>query len=102
MKNNRNNFEQQVPFVGFPANMMMFPNYLNDNYSNLDAKVSSLEKKIKVLENRVSRLESPYQNNTPNYNAMQNNQMPIGQTYNNSNYQSTQNNNPYNGEMYMM
>lgn len=29
---------------GMPTNMLMFPNYMNDNYNNLDTRVSSLEK----------------------------------------------------------
>lgn len=99
MKSDRNNYPM-MPFPvnnGMPTNMMMYPNYLNDNYSGLDSRVSSLEKKVKTLENRISRLEAPYGNNQ-NY-GMQNNQN------NNNNtcpYQTTQNNSGYNGEMYMM
>lgn len=96
MKDNRNNYMPQMfPFANMqnmaqmgtvPGNAMMYPNYMNGNYSNLDSRVSALEKKVKVLENRISRLESPYQNN-------QGNNIP---------YQTTQNDNNYNGEMYMM
>lgn len=102
MKNERNNFmPQMIPFIGdnnIPANMMMFPNYMNDNYISLDKKVTSLEKKVKVLENRISRLEVPYQNNNmqsyqTNQPNMQNQSLP---------YQTTQNNGTFNGEMYMM
>ena len=86
MKNDRAGFMSQAavfPNGPFPMNGMMFPNYMNDNnYNNLESRVSNLEKKVNNLENRVSRLENPYQNNTP--------------------YQTTQNNNSYNGEMYMM
>lgn len=96
MKDNRNNYMPQMfPFPNMqnmagmgtmPGNAMMYPNYMNTNYSALDNRVSALEKKVKVLENRISRLESPYQNN-------QGNNIP---------YQTTQNNDNYNGEMYMM
>ena len=93
MKNDRN--MGMMPFRnmmgGMPTNMLMFPNYMNDNYNNLDTRVSSLEKKVKVLENRISRLEVPYQNNL-NTNMNSNSQTP---------YQSTQNTG-YNGDMYMM
>ena len=86
MKNERQNMNGQFFPFGIPSNMMMFPNYMNDNYSNLENKVSMLEKKVKVLENKVQRLENPYgMNNTQ--------QIP---------YQTTQNNNNYNDEMYMM
>lgn len=100
MKSERNNFmPQMMPFPQggmMPTNTMMFPNYMNDNYSNLDNRVNSLEKKVKVLENRISRLETPYQNNTSmQYNQNQN-------TQGMSPYQTTQNNTGYNGEMYMM
>lgn len=94
MKNDRNNFmPNMAPFQGnMPTNMMMYPNYMNDNYNVLENKISSLEKKVKTLENRISRLETPYQNNTQNYQTPQ--QIP---------YQATQNGtNNYNGEMYMM
>lgn len=84
MKNDRQNMNQYFPF-GIPSNMMMFPNYMNDNYSNLENKVSMLEKKVKILENRVQRLENPY--------GINSNQMTP--------YQTTQNNS-YNDEMYMM
>lgn len=98
MKSERNNFmPQMMPFGQggmMPTNAMMFPNYMNDNYSNLDNRVNSLEKKVKVLENRISRLETPYQNNT----GMQYSQNTQGM----STYQTTQNNTGYNGEMYMM
>lgn len=109
MKSDRNNpGSQMMPFIptmGMPTNMMMFPNFMNDNYSNLDNKVSTLEKKVKVLENRISRLENPYQNaNTQNYQApgvsMQNQNNQV--TQNQVPYQTTQNNGNYNGEMYMM
>ena len=102
MKSDRNNLgSQMMPFMpnmGMPTNMMMFPNFMNDNYSNLDNRVSTLEKKVKVLENRISRIENPYQNtNIQNYQSQQtnsqNSQVP---------YQTTQNNGNYNGEMYMM
>ena len=100
MKDQRCNFNGgMMPFVsGMPTNMMMFPNFMNDNYSNLENKVNSLEKKVRVLENRISRLENPYQNNN-----MQNYQTPQGNIQNNDlPYQTTQNNSNYNGEMYMM
>ena len=47
MKDQRCNFNGgMMPFVsGMPTNMMMFPNFMNDNYSNLENKVNSLEKK---------------------------------------------------------
>ena len=65
MKNDRNMGMMPFPNMmgGMPTNMLMFPNYMNDNYNNLDTRISSLEKKVKVLENRISRLEVPYQNN---------------------------------------
>ena len=89
MKNDRNMGMMPFPNMmgGMPTNMLMFPNYMNDNYNNLDTRVSSLEKKVKVLENRISRLEVPDQNNLNS-----NSQTP---------YQSTQNTG-YNGDMYMM
>lgn len=97
MKSERNNFApQMMPFPQggmMPTNMMMFPNYMNDNYSNLDNRVTSLEKKVRVLENRLSRLETPYQNTGNMQSYSQNNATP---------YQTTQNNTSYNGEMYMM
>lgn len=102
MKSERNNFTpQMMPFPGMgnmPTNMMMFPNYMNDNYTSLDNRISSLEKKVKVLENRISRIENPYQNtNTQSYqNTVTNTQTQT------SPYQTTQNNTGYNGEMYMM
>ena len=80
--------------------MMMFPNYMNDNYSNLETKVNQLEKKVKVLENKVSRLEAPYQNQQ-NYQNNLNNNLNNNQN-DNIPYQATQNNSLYNGEMYMM
>ena len=98
MKSERNNFQPQMmtfPGVGnIPTNMMMFPNYMNDNYTNIDNRLSALEKKVKVLENRISRIEAPYQNNNIQYQTPQNN--------NTAPYQTTQNNAGYNGEMYMM
>lgn len=98
MKSDRNSFMGAMPPFNsnFPANMVMFPNYLNDNYNNLDNKINSIEKKIKVLENRISRLESPYQNNMMKQPYSNTNQAELNP------YQSTQNNNSYNGEMYMM
>lgn len=105
MKSDRNNLGSQMmpfmPTMGMPTNMMMFPNFMSDNYSNLDNRISTLEKKVKVLENRVSRIENPYQNtNTQSY------QTPQVNTQSNQNtqvpYQTTQNNGSYNGEMYMM
>lgn len=96
MKNDRAGFMSQAaifPNAAFPMNGMMFPNYMNDNnYNNLENRVSTLEKKVKNLENRISRLENPYQNNNQNYQN----------TNNNYPYQATQNNDNYNGEMYMM
>lgn len=91
MNNRNNNLALQTPFgpVGFPTNMMMFPNYMNDNYN-------ALEKRIKVLETKVSRLETLCQNQQNyqgNTNSQQNDNIP---------YQTTQNNSLYNGEMYMM
>lgn len=93
MKNDRNMGMMPFPNMmgGMPTNMLMFPNYMNDNYNNLDTRIFSLEKKVKVLENRISRLEVPYQNNL-NTNINSNSQTP---------YQSTQNTG-YNGDMYMM
>lgn len=105
MKNERNAYMPQMmpisnmqgmpPQMGnMPTNMMMFPNYMNGNYNSLENRVNALEKKVKVLENRLSRLETPYQNtgmqNCPN---SQNQQVP---------YQTTQNNENFSGEMYMM
>ena len=94
MKSERNNnMPQMMPFMGMPTNMMMYPNYMNDNYMNLENRINSLENKVKVLENRISRIENPYQNQ--NYqNSMNNIQT--------SPYQTTQNNSGCNGEMYMM
>ena len=104
MKSDRNNLGSQmmpfIPSMGVPANMMMFPNFMNDNYSNLDNRVNTLEKKVKVLENRISRLENPYQNtNTQSYQTPQSN---IQSQNTGVPYQTTQNNTGYNGEMYMM
>ena len=97
MKADRNNqMPPMMPFGNIPVNMMMMPNYMNDNYNNLENKVNSLEKKVRVLENRISRLEAPYQNNMQNCGQNQNN-MP-----NQLPYQTTQNNGTFNGEMYMM
>lgn len=104
MKDDRNNFVPQMfPFANMqnmsqmgtiPANMMMFPNYMNANSSSLDNRITAIEKKIKVLENRISRLETPYQNgNMQNYQSSQNQQ---------TSYQTTQNSESYSGEMYMM
>ncbi len=97
MKDNRNNYVPQMfPFANMqnmaqmgtiPGNAMMYPNYMNNNYSNIENRISALEKKVKVIENRISRLETPYQNNQNNTNIP---------------YQTTQNNENYNGEMYMM
>lgn len=86
MKNQRNSGMMPYGMNGFPGNMMMFPNFMNDNYSTLENRLSTLENKVKTLENRISRLENPYQQN-------QIQTMP---------YQTTQNNGNYNGEMYMM
>lgn len=98
MRNDRQNVNSQMfPFPGMiPTNMMMFPNYMNDNYSNLDNRVSTLEKKVKVLENRIQRLENPYgTTNTQTYqNTVTNTQTTP--------YQTTQNSAGYNDEMYMM
>ncbi len=107
MRNERNAFmPQMMPFQGMPqmgnmpTNMMMFPNYMNDNYTNLDNRVSALEKKVKVLDNRLSRLETPYQNQgMQNFQNAQNQGAQASQTP----YQTTQNNpGNYSGEMYMM
>ena len=65
-----------------PTNMMMFPNYMNDN--NMENRVSTLEKKVDLLEKKVTRLEN------------MNNQNIIPQ------YQTTQNGQNLNNEMYMM
>lgn len=98
MKNQRTGFlPNMMPFQGqamenMPTNMMMFPNYMNDNYDAFENRISNLEKKIKTLENRISRLETPYQNN-----ANQQYQTPQQQAP----YQATQNSG-YNGDMYMM
>lgn len=93
-----NNMPQMMPFMGMPTNMMMFPNYMNDNYSNLENRVNTLENKVRVLENRISRIENPYQNtSTQSYqNTVTNTQTQTAP------YQTTQNNTGYNGEMYMM
>lgn len=100
MKEERNYVPQMFPFANMqnmaqmgtlPTNMMMFPNYMGGNYNNFENRLNALEKKVKVLENRISRLETPYQNS--NLQNSQNGQMP---------YQTTQNNENYNGEMYMM
>ncbi len=83
MKNDRAGFISNAAFFPngyFPMNQMMGPNYMNDN--NIENRLSSLEKKVTQLENRITRLENPYQNN--------------------NNYQTSQNNTPYNGDMYMM
>lgn len=101
MKKDRNNFfSNMFPFQNtMPTNMMMYPNFMNDNYNNIESKINNLEKKINNLENRISRLENPYQNNQ-NYS---NNQGYQSNQYQNipqqMPYQSTQNNN---GDMYMM
>lgn len=97
MKDNRNNYAPQMfPFLNMqnmaqmgtvPSNNMMYPNYMNNNYNNIENRLSSLEKKVKALENRISRLENPYQTTQNNTNIP---------------YQTTQNNDNYNGEMYMM
>lgn len=106
MRSDRNQMApQMMPFpAGMPTNMMMFPNYMNDNYSALENRVSALEKKVKTLENRISRLETPYQNNNMNNQGFQTTQTPAYQTnQNNPSYQTTQNNpGNYQGEMYMM
>ena len=97
MKSERNNnMPQMMPFMVIPTNMMMYPNYMNDNYMNLENRINSLENKVKVLENRISRKENPYQN-TPKYQTPQNNSPQLACPY-----KTTQNNNGYNGEMYMM
>lgn len=117
MKSDRNFTPQMMPLSGMggmgnmggmPTNMMMFPNYMNDNYSNLENKVNALEKKVRILENRISRIENPYQNaNTQNFQNGGSNMTP-GATPSGENtnqpcpYQTTQNNTGYNGEMYMM
>ena len=77
MKNDRNMGMMPFPNMmgGMPTNTLMFPNYMNVNYNNLDTRISSLEKKVKVLENRISRLEVPYQNNL-NTNINSNSQTP--------------------------
>ena len=97
MKSERNNnIPQMMPFIGMPTNMMMYPNYMNDNYMNIENRINTLENKIRVLENRISRIENPYQNqNTQNFQNSMNNMQP-------SQYQTTQNNGGCNGEMYMM
>ncbi len=98
MRSDRNQMApQMMPFpAGMPTNMMMFPNYMNDNYNALENRVNTLEKKVKTLENRISRLETPYQsNNNMNNQGYQTTQSPA--------YQTTQNNpGNYQGEMYMM
>lgn len=120
MKSDRNFTPQMMPFSGMggmtgmgnmPANMMMFPNYMNDNYSNLDSRVNSLEKKVRILENRISRIENPYQNtNTQNFPSQGSNMTTpaptpapnSGNTNQPCPYQTTQNSTGFNGEMYMM
>lgn len=89
MRNERQN--NMFPFQNMmPVNPMMFPNYMNNDYNNLENRVNTLEKKMKHLENRIQRLENPYgTNNVQN----QNDNIP---------YQTTQNYNGYNGDMYMM
>lgn len=92
MKNDRAGFMSSAavfPNGFFPTNGMMFPNYMNDNYNDLENRLSNIEKKMKNLENRITRLENPYQNK--NYQAQG--------AYS---YQTTQNNDNYNGDMYMM
>ena len=87
MKNDRAGFFSNAawgPNGYFPMNQMMSSGFMNDN--DFENRISNLEKKVKQLENRVSRLENPYQNNNQN----------------NYPYQTTQNNNGYNGDMYMM
>lgn len=80
MKSDRQNMNMGMfPFI---PNNMMFPNYMNDNYNNIDGRFNNIEKRLKQLENKVQRLENPYGNNLDN-----------------NTYQNTQN---YNGEMYMM
>ena len=98
MKSDRNNFPQTLPFNPgmMPPNMMMYPNYMNDN--TIENRLNSLEKKVKTLDTRISRLESPYSNNGgfqefTQTQTSQNMTIP---------YQTTQNNGNYNGEMYMM
>lgn len=99
MKNDRAGFMSSnaafFPQGIMPTNQMMFPNYMNDNYSNLEGRVSTLEKKMKNIENRVSRLEGNYPIGNQNNQSYQTNS-------NNYPYQSTQNGENYNGEMYMM
>ena len=100
MKSDRNNFSQMMPFQPgmMPANMMMMPGYMNDNMNNIENRISSLEKKVKTLDTRLSRLETPY----PTNGGFQ----EFSQTQTSQNmtipYQTTQGNNNYNGEMYMM
>ena len=93
MRNERQN--GMFPFQNMmPMNPMMFPNYINDNYNNIENRINNLEKKMKHIENRIQRLENPYgTNNSQNNMVNQNENMP---------YQTTQNYNGYNGEMYMM
>lgn len=93
MKNQRNNAMMPYGMGGFLNNPMMFPNFMNDNYQNVDVRLSALENKVKTLETRISRLENPYQTNQGYQNPNQNYTSP---------YQTTQNSDNYNGEMYMM
>ena len=91
LKNERQN--GSFPFQNMmPINPMMFPNYMNNDFNIFENRISNLEKKFKNIENRIQRLENPYgnnnQNNMSNEDSMQ--------------YQTTQNYNGYNGEMYMM
>lgn len=98
MKNERDGFMNSSYNAGFipqgfiPTNPMMFPNYMNDNYSSLNERVNKLENKVRNMENRLSRLEGNYQINNQNYHQSQSNYQ----------YQTTQNSENYNGEMYMM
>ena len=88
MKNDRDAYVNSTYSAGFMTqgfmitNPMMFPGYMNNNCNNVNEQLKTMENKIKNIENRLSRLEGNYQTNAP--------------------YQSTQNNQNYNGEMYMM
>lgn len=98
MKSDRNPYMQQMmAFPGntnmpgaMPNNMMMFPNYMNES-SGIDSRINMLEKKIRVMENKIARLESTCNSN---YQS--------GQSALKGPYQTTQNSENYNSEMYMM
>ena len=97
MKDKRNCGDNMYPV--YPMNQGMVPNmvnpaftgpmmpqplpYYNYNQTNMNTSdINSIERRLNNLENRVSNLEKKVNNtnNTPNYNAGNNN------TYTDSNY----------------